>query len=66
MSVTAALTTLDLGYNQLGPTGGAAIAKALKVNAVLTELDLSDTPIEQATPKRRLCSCHMNPNSATT
>jgi Ran GTPase-activating protein 1 len=34
------MTTLHLGLNQIGAEGAIAIAEALKVNAVLTELSL--------------------------
>ena len=34
------MTTLDLYRNNIGPKGAIAIAEALKVNAVLTKLDL--------------------------
>ena len=41
--VSRVLTTLNLQYccnNCIGPSGASAIAEALKVNAVLTKLDL--------------------------
>ena len=34
------VTTLDLGYNSIGPEGALAIAEALKINATLTTLVL--------------------------
>ena len=34
--------TLDVSWNNLGAEGGKAMAEALKVNAVLTSLDISD------------------------
>ena len=36
----AVLTSLNLFYNNLGPEGGVAMAKALEVNAVLKKCDL--------------------------
>ena len=37
----AALRTLDLSRNKIGPEGASALGEALKVNAVLTELRLN-------------------------
>jgi hypothetical protein len=34
------VTTLDLSFNNISPEGAIAIAEALKVNAVLTKLNL--------------------------
>ena len=34
------MTTLGLNSNNIGPEGAIAIAEALKVNAVLTKLDI--------------------------
>jgi len=41
----AALRTLDLSDNKIGPESASALGEALKVNAVLTTLDLSTNSI---------------------
>ena len=38
IAVNASVTELNLGYNEIGDTGAAAIAKALAVNATMTDL----------------------------
>jgi Ran GTPase-activating protein (RanGAP) involved in mRNA processing and transport len=44
--VSAALTTLNLYYNNIGPEGGKALAEALRVNAALTTLDLRENRLD--------------------
>ena len=41
----AALRTLDLSHNKIGPAGASALSEALKVNPVLTELNLFNNGI---------------------
>jgi len=41
----AAVRTLDLSRNKIGPEGASALGEALKVNAVVTELELSGNEI---------------------
>ena len=43
--VSAVLTELNLWNNQIGPSGASAIAEALKVNRVLTTVDLGANAI---------------------
>jgi hypothetical protein len=45
------LTILKLGSNSIGVEGAIAIAEALKVNAVLTKLDLENNRMGDAGEK---------------
>ena len=42
---SSALINIDLSLNQIGPTGAAALAEALKVSSALTSLDLSSNDV---------------------
>jgi len=41
LKASSSLTSLEIGYNEIGPEGGVAIAEALKVNCSLTSLYLA-------------------------
>ena len=40
LRINTALTSLDLSFNSIGPSGGAAIADSLCLNGTLKTLDL--------------------------
>ena len=45
MKYNKSLTTLNLGFNEIGDDGAAALGECLKYNKSLTTLDLSDNKI---------------------